>query len=141
MLLPPSAYAKILKSLLQSSFPQYILWRADILRNLIQTLEAQQYAAAAQRMLDLAHLRHADLRARTVTVTRAVASRIHHSNLAAVFDLWISALRKVRAERARLESALVRRAPAMFVVETCWDAWLQVYICVCHTYICVCVYI
>ena len=75
-------------------------------------------------MLEIAHQRHHALRARSSALTRAVAARIHHSNLAAVFDLWVAALRKVRAERHRLERSLaIGLVPLRDEVQWWWDRW------------------
>ena len=85
---------------------------------------AVEYSASAERMLEIAHQRHHALSTRSSALTRAVAARIHHSNLAAVFDLWIAALRKVRAERHRLERSLaIGLVPLRDEVQWWWDRW------------------
>ena len=87
--------------------------------------ECKRYSDAAERMLQLAHERHSSLRARAATLTRAVAKRIHLTNVAAVFDLWVSSLRKVRDDRGRMEGFFTRKADAYRSVDVYWGMWWQ----------------
>ena len=86
-------------------------------------VECKRYSEAADRMLQIAHDRHSSLRSRAARLTRAVAERIHLTNVAAAFDLWVSSLRKVRDERRRLETIFARMADASPAVDLCWSAW------------------
>lgn len=75
----------------------------------------------------LAHERHAQLRTRSAAVTRAVAVRIHLSNVAGVFDLWMAVLLQSKAQRD-----VIQRGVEQWVTVTRSAAVLHVWWVLCR---------